>query len=102
ALEYLAIVRRKRGAYDQALAAAERSRAIRSAVLGPRHRETAVALDIIGKIDLDRGQWAAAEAAIGAAIEIWRAHTHDGRALALAEGALAQARTLQGDPGGGL
>ncbi|HWB81801.1 MAG TPA: tetratricopeptide repeat protein, partial [Nannocystaceae bacterium] len=98
ALEYLAIVRRKRGAYDEALAAAERSRTIRSAVLGDQHNETAVALDIIGNVNIDLRRWDEAETALGAAIAIWRAHAPEHRGLALAEGALAEVHMLRGQP----
>jgi tetratricopeptide (TPR) repeat protein len=96
ALEYLATVRRKQGEFDEALAAAQRSLAIRSAVLGAQHDETATAYDVIGKIAIDRQRWDEAEVALGSAIAIWRVTGSNDRGAALAEAALAEVQVRKG------
>jgi serine/threonine protein kinase len=96
-LEYLATVRRKAGAFDRALEAAERSLAIRRAVLGDAHPETAVSLGTIGNIRLEEERWPEAEAAIGAALEIWTALPGRERNAGMASAALGEVSLRRGD-----
>jgi len=69
-LDNKAMVSRKQGHYDEALADQERALAIREEVLGPHHTEVARSLSNVANVQRDRGNLDAALAALEQALAI--------------------------------
>jgi len=97
ALEYLAVVHRKRGDLPAAVEAATRSLRIREAALGPEHPDVAASLSGLGNAELESGRLEAAADAYRRSLAIWEVLPGHDRNRALIELALGEVRHRQGD-----